>query len=156
MFPDRNQRKLNMNELSIPETKPKPRKEDVIKALVIIARQNHEAAAKARKEERDRLRAVYEKAVMAAFRKSPKAFTWRVNNYGDVTEVEFLANYKHLPENVTTAKKAWQDCQLLISFDESEVKAAIRAELTATTGVSDLLANVEFTENAKTFLAEIL
>jgi len=145
-----------MNELSIPETKPKPRKEDVIKALVIIARQNHEAAAKARKEERDRLREVYEKAVMAAYRKSPKAFNFRVNDYGGVAEVEFRAKYESLPENVKTARDAWQNCNLLAPFDESEVKAAIRAELTETTGVSDLLANVEFAENAKTFLAEIL
>jgi hypothetical protein len=145
-----------MNELSIPETKPKPRKEDVIKALVIIARQNHEAATKARKEERERLWVIYEKAVMAAFRKSPKAFNFCVNDYGGVVEVEFRAEYKSLPENVKAVKDAWQNCHPLASFDESEVKATIRAELTETTGVSDLLANVEFAENAKTFLDQIL
>lgn len=145
-----------MNELTIPKTNPKPRKEDVIKALVVIARNRYEDERRAYAQERDRLEANYTKLLLAFFRKSPKSFSVKVTAYGSVNELEFKASDSALPENVATAKDAWKKLPAVGAFDEQEVKAAIREELTERVGVESLLSNAEFQKGANTFLSAIL
>lgn len=142
--------------LAIPAAvQPKPRKEDIINALVERARVKHEAEAKMLKDRREKALDNLNHAVKSHFWANPSKWTDNVTTWTNRVEIEFRC--ADVPAKIKALQQALGEIPSIRAFDAVEVKRRIREAMGQGKGaaVKALLGNAEMVKKLDQTLEDI-
>lgn len=135
-----NAKKSASSALILPQTIiPKPRKEDIITAMVERARVKHEQAVAEYKEKQEALTAKIEAAAKAAFDRSPPTPKFNISSYRELFNVEL--EFRVESPLITSLCKQHKELRHPGFFSAPDVRRKIRDGMTGerTNGVQALL-----------------
>lgn len=133
--------------LASPATvQPKPRKEDIINALVERARVKHEVEAKEIEKQREKLEMDLREAVKAHFRANPSLWVENVTSWsGRLRTLIIEVRCADVPAKIKQLQNKFNQLPSLTAFNAVEVKRRIREAMSQGKGASvkALLGNAE-------------
>lgn len=125
---------------NLPATQPKPRKEDIINAMVERARVKHGLESAALQDAKNAKKQKVHTAIQSLLVSNPEQFTITVNYWNTSGQVEY--SHRSLPPKIVTLIRDANNAPTMKMFNYAEVKAQIRAGMdTAGDRVKSLLAD---------------